>query len=479
MKLIFIILVLLIHKISTNFTPFQYQHILNPNDPNNFTFFGQSLSISGNTLAIGSSNLEGYEKKPGRAYIFENENNNWNQKARLNINDGTNGDGFGTSVSISNDIVVIGAPFANVSSNISQGKAYVFKKNGNDWNQVAELIGNNGKPLEGFGMGVSISGKTIAVGAINGDINETQNRGCVYIFNGNEDGTIWNQVQQLFSSDGADSDEFGWGVSISDDSSLILVTAPNANVGSNQEQGKAYIFQNNGTNWNETQILTASDGYENAQFGWSASSSSDFSFVVIGSPYMNVSSNSTQGQAYIFQKNGNQWNQIQILIASDGKEGDFFGGITSVSSDSSLIIIGAPNADVGSNQEQGKAYIFQNNGTNWNQVQILIASDGNVNDQFGTSVLISNQFAIVGASWAKSNNDEFIQAGKVYLIDNIPPPQPNTSSSSSGTKAAIIVAAIIIPIVIIVAAIFTIYFVKKKIKQKKMTQYYSKVRDEL
>ncbi|KAJ5076429.1 hypothetical protein M0811_06429 [Anaeramoeba ignava] len=450
------------NEIFTNNTPFQYEHILAPNDPNNKIYFGQSISISGNTLAVGATLPFSLEENPsGRAYIFENENNNWNQKAKLNINDGTNGDGFGTSISISNDIVVVGAPFANVSSNIKQGKAYIFKKNGNDWNQVAELIANDGEAGDYFGYSVFILGKIIIIGSPDANINGTRAQGCAYIFNGNEDGTIWNQTQKLIGNDGKESDNFGWSISVSND--IAIIGIPNADIGSNQNQGKTYIFQKNGTNWNQSQILIASDGQADENFGWSVSISSDSSCILIGAPQAYANEDIQQGKAYIFQKNGTNWNQSQILIANDGKLYDNFGFYVSISSNSSWIIIGAPYANVGGNNYQGKAYVFQNNGNYWNETQILTKNNGKVGDEFGTTVVISDTFAIIGSPGSDSSNGKYTESGNVVLINDI---SFIYISSSSSSKTTVIVCSTVIPVVFIVGVILTVFFIRKRRKRK-------------
>ncbi|KAJ5076428.1 hypothetical protein M0811_06428 [Anaeramoeba ignava] len=470
MKLIFIILVLLIHKISTNNTPFQYEHLLSANDPNNYIYFGQSISISGNTLAVGAgSNFYPDGAKPGRAYIFEQEKSNWNQKARLFASDGTNGDGFGESISISNDIVVIGAPNANVGNNTYQGKAYVFKKNGTDWNQVAELIASDGEAEDLFGYRVFISGKIIAIGSPNSNISGNSDQGCAYVFNGNEDGTIWNQTQKLIASDGEVADYFGEMISISSDSSLIVIGVIGADVGTNQNQGKTYIFQNNGTYWNQIQILTASDGQAGENFGSTTSISSDSSWMIIGAPSAKVGSNGYQGKAYIFQNNGNQWNQFQILTASDGQAYDLFGYSSSISIDSYWIVIGAPNTDSQNMNPQGKVYIFQKNGNQWDQVQILQRKSGD-SSLFGLSLLISDSFVMVGSPGSDSSNGKYTESGNVYLINNTP-------LSSSSSKTTVIVCSTVIPVVVIVGVILTVFFIRKrrKRKQEQNSEEYSKL----
>ncbi|KAJ5073445.1 hypothetical protein M0811_08562 [Anaeramoeba ignava] len=81
-------------------------------------------------------------------------------------------------------------------------------------------------------------------------------------------------------------------------------------------------------------------------------------------------------------ENENKWNQIQILTSNYGEEDDFFGVSISISKDENILLIGAPYAKVGDNEEQGKVYIFQKNQNEnkWNQIQILTANDGKQND---------------------------------------------------------------------------------------------------
>ncbi|KAJ5076425.1 hypothetical protein M0811_06425 [Anaeramoeba ignava] len=526
--------------------------ILTSSDGQEYDNFGSSVSISSDSslILIGAyqADVEDHRSQ-GKAYIFQKNGNQWYQIQILTSSDGKAGDQFGTSVSISEDtsLILIGSFNAYVDWNNTQGKAYIFQKNGTYWNQIqilissyeqfeswqmlkndnkeklifsknektiwnqfqiliasdgeandyfgssvsisndgnicwssfckfAKLIANDGEAEDQFGYSVFILGKTIAISSPNadGDLNEDQ--GCVYIFNGNEDGTIWNQTQKLFASDGQDYDQLGFSISISNDSNIMIIGAPYADVGNNEYQGKAYIFQNNGTYWNEIQILISSDGESWDEFGYSVFISSDSSWIIIGAPDANVGSNSEQGKAYIFQKNGNQWNETQILISSDGQEYDSFGWSSSISSDSSWLIIGSIYATDDSNEQQGKVYIFQKNGNQWDQVQSIIETNGFYYDQFGWSVLISDQFAIVGAPSSDSNDFEFIESGNVYVINNIPLP---TSSSSSISKTTIIVCSTVIPVVvIIVGVILTIFLIKKRRKQnQEISKDYRELKD--
>ncbi|KAJ5076437.1 hypothetical protein M0811_06437 [Anaeramoeba ignava] len=219
-------------------------------------------------------------------------------------------------------------------------------------------------------------------------IGNNYEQGKVYIYENN--GTNWNQKQILIANDGEEDEEFG--------------------------KRKVYIFQNNGTFYNLKQILIANDGKEYHEFGSSVAISNDSSFLFISALQANVGNNSNQGKVYIFQNNGIIWNQYQILIANDGKSSDRFGFSISISSDSSFIVVGVPYAKIGDNSLQGKAYIFQNNGTFWNQKEILIANDGETNDEFGSSVSISENYCLIGSP--NSNFGDIFEQGKVYIFQN-------------------------------------------------------------
>ena len=93
------------------------------------------------------------------------------QEAKLTASDGTADDGFGVSVAISGNTVVVGAPWTPFNPDTWEpgpGAAYVFAEPGSGWatmTQTAELTASDGAAGDGFGVSVSISGNTVVVGA--------------------------------------------------------------------------------------------------------------------------------------------------------------------------------------------------------------------------------------------------------------------------------------------------------------------------
>jgi hypothetical protein len=122
----------------------------------------------------------------------------------------------------------------------------------------------------------------------------------------------------------------------------------------NSNKGAAYVFSRSGTIWTQEQKLIASDGAASNQFGWSVSISSDSSHLVIGANQINNS----QGATYVFSRSNTTWTQKQELTASDGDELAWFGSSVSITLDGTRLVVGANGAEIESNTYQGAAYVF-------------------------------------------------------------------------------------------------------------------------
>ncbi|HLZ39849.1 MAG TPA: FG-GAP repeat protein [Candidatus Sulfotelmatobacter sp.] len=357
---------------------------LTPSDGVHLGFFGVSVAISGNTIAVGMADTS----LPGAVYIFEKAATGWSnmtQTAKLVASDGAANDYLGYSVSISGDTVVAGAP----NSHGYLGAAYVFVKPASGWangTETAELSGSGTYGL--MGNSVGISGSTIIAGAPNN--NGTAGSAFVFV----EPASGWTNMTadaQLFPSDGQAYEAFGTCVGIN--GNTAVVGEPNG-------QGKVYVFVKPATGWKkmtQTARLIVSGG---SAGGFSVAISGNT--VVTGSPSATVGTNSEQGAAYVFVKPVNGWidmNQTATLTASDGAAGDWFGYGVGISGN--RIVAGAPFATIGSNTTQGAAYVYVRPTSGWQTTSHfnskLIASDGAKNDQLGWSVSIDGSTVVAGA----------------------------------------------------------------------------------
>ncbi len=368
--------------------------------------FGLSVAISGDYAIIGAYNDDiGINTDQGSAYIFVRSGTTWTQQAKLIASDGYSNDYFGLSVSISGDYALIGAYRQTVGVNYQQGSAYVFVRSGSTWTQQAKLTANDGAPNDYFGYSVSISGDYAVVGAYKDDAVYTD-VGSSYVFF--RSGTSWTQQSKLTASDGAAYDNFGYSVSISGD--YVVIGALFDDIGVNSSQGSAYIFLRSGTFWTQQTKLTASDGAADDNLGYSIAISGDY--VVISAIGDDVGTNTDQGSAYIFVRSGTSWAQQSKLTSYDGALGDYFG--ISVALSENYIVIGASRSEVGIKTDQGSAYIFVRSGTSWSQQVKLTASDGDIEDQFGIRVAISGDYVVIGSYHDNigTNSDQ----GSTYLF---------------------------------------------------------------
>ncbi len=217
-------------------------------------------------------------------------------------------------------------------------------------------------------------------------------------------GAAWTQAAKLVASDGAVGDYFGYSVSISGDT-VVVGAYHDDDMG--DSSGSAYVFVRNGIAWTQAAKLVASDGAANDYFGWSVSISGDT--AVVGA-YLDNDMGSDSGSAYVFVGSGIAWTQEAKLVASDGKAGDQFGYSVSISGDTA--VVGALyDGDMGNNS--GSAYLFVRSGTTWTKVAKLVASDGSESDFFGYSVSISGDTAVVGAYFDDDNGGA---SGSAYVF---------------------------------------------------------------
>ncbi|MCD4794849.1 MAG: T9SS type A sorting domain-containing protein [Bacteroidales bacterium] len=420
-------------------------------------YFGYSVSISGDYAIVGAY-LEDHDvsggnemSDAGSAYIFKNTGGTWSEVRKITASDRAASDNFGYSVSISGDYAVVGAHYEDHDASggdekTNAGSAYIFKKDqgGTDnWGQLQKIIASDRTSYDYFGVSVSISNDYVIVGAHREDHdanggNEMIDAGSAYIFKKDQGGTDnWGQLKKIAASDRAADDRFGRSVSVSGDYIIVGAFFEDHDASGGNEvtcAGSAYIFKKDqgGTdNWGQLQKITASDRDISDYFGYSVSISGDYAIVGAYSEDHDASGGnemSNAGSAYIFKKDEggtDNWGQLQKITASDRAVSDYFGISVSISVD--YVIVGAYYEDHDANGENemdnaGSAYIFKKDqgGTdNWGQLQKITASDRAIEDRFGRSVSISDDYTIVGAYYEDhdaSGENPMSYAGSAYIF---------------------------------------------------------------
>jgi len=384
-------------------------------------FWGYSVSISGNTVVVGSPNADvGSNLDQGAVYVFVKPANGWanmTQTALLTASDGAAGDGLGSSLSIYGSTVVAGAPQAAIGKNLAQGAAYVFVQPGSGWvnmNQNAKLTASDGVEDSGLGMSAAVAGKTIAVGA-------PYQLGAVYVYvqpPGGWSGTLTQSAELT----GSGTDVAGLGNSVALTANTIAAGAQRSTVNSNFEQGAVYVFVEPPGGWGngtQTAELTASDGQTFDQLGTAVAMRGNT--IVASAPNAAVGSNLNQGAAYVFVEPGGGWinmTQTAKLTASDGAVGDALGA--SVAAQGNVIALGAPGATVNSNVSQGAVYLFLKPASGWQTTAKfnvkLTAADGVAGAEFGTGVAVGGNVGVMTAPGSSVGSNTF--QGAAYLFGN-------------------------------------------------------------
>jgi len=198
--------------------------------------FGFAVDIEGSQIIIGSRNDGTSVSFGGAAYIYERTGGTWAQTAKIKPSDNTANKVFGSAVSISQGIVLVGALGDNAGAS-SSGAAYVFEKVGVNWTQKAKLKTDTIVANEYFGYSVDNIGKKLIIGAYRGKNATFSANGSAFIFDGTSGSYV--QTQKLTATDGALNDYFGIHVAMSGKNAIIGAQY-NDQFGENS--GAAYFF---------------------------------------------------------------------------------------------------------------------------------------------------------------------------------------------------------------------------------------------
>lgn len=319
-------------------------------DGTNADLFGNSVAVSadGGTVVVGAF----FKATPsggslrGKAYVFRGTN--YATEIPLLSSDAAVGDSFGNGVAISADggTVVVGAPGKTLSGHQNQGKAYVYR--GANYVTETPLLASDGAAGDFFGVHVAISGDgtTVAVGAYQKMVGGHSGQGKAYVYRG----ANFTTETPLLASDGATNDDFGWSVATSGDGTTVVVGAINKN----SSQGKVYAYH--GTNYATETRLSASDGAGSDFFGYGVSISSDGNMIVVGAYHKTMSGHAAQGKAYAYT--GTNFATETPLLASDGAASDDFGYSVAANMNGSTVVVGAETKTVNGNILEGKTYVF-------------------------------------------------------------------------------------------------------------------------
>lgn len=339
--------------------------------------FGVSVAMDGDVVVVGASGNDA-------AYLFRLDGTSWTQLAKLTPGDLQVEAGFGSQVAIDGDTVAVGAPLDDLSGT-NRGSVYVFRHVDGAWTQTHKLTASDDQDGALFGTSVSTAGDMAVIGASQ---HGATNLGAAYVFQ--RTGDTWTEVAKLEPDRTTD---FGFGGSLFVRQETLLVGAPAAENGGTL-RGAAYVFQHDDGEWTPTSRLVASSSEDLDDFGVAVAADDADDTVFVGANGDN-GLGSDQGAVYVFERDGSGVWTLEATLTAGSQEDDAVFG-SSISVDASYLIVGAFNEDVGGD-DHGAAYVFRRNGQEWQQVAKLTATDPADNDRFGFSVAMDDGVAVVGA----------------------------------------------------------------------------------
>jgi hypothetical protein len=347
-------------------------------------FGGWSVAMDGNTAVVGAVGEDGVGNSvsaAGAAYVYVRSGYRWILQATLRAAQPDEEDHFGYSVAIHGSTIIVGVPYEDSASrsingdeadNLAEnaGAAYVFVRNGSQWTRQAYLKASNADPGDQFGKSVAIHGNRVLVGA--------------WLEDGNGPAS---------NDDPANNDA--------------------------EDSGAVYSFFRNGTTWEQSDYVKASNTGAGDGFGGSVAFGQEGERFVAGAPFEDSNADGIDGDgtdngaieagaAYVFGSlsfASPQWVPHVYLKASNSNSGDLFGA--SVAMGFSTIVIGAPweasssAADPADNTriDAGAIYVFDTvlDPPFVAQQAYLKSSHPDLYDSFGASVAIQGDLIAVGA----------------------------------------------------------------------------------
>ncbi|MFZ9520626.1 MAG: FG-GAP repeat protein [Silvanigrellaceae bacterium] len=413
----------------------------------------------------------------------------WQQEAYVKATNANANDFFGSSVSLSGDTLAVGADDEDsIQSSITNsttassdnsipgsGAVYVYKRTGNTWSQEAYVKTSNKNVDDHFGISVSLSGDTLAVGAVGEDSSQTTitngtgtssdnsatDSGAVYLYKRTV--STWAREAYVKAANAGAGDNFGVSVSLSGDTLAAAANLEDSNQStitngtsvntdnSATDSGVVYIYGRTGNSWAQEAFVKAANANTGDFFGTSVSLSGDT--LAVGTPQEDSNqititngaeasadnSITDSGAVYVYRRTGSTWAQEAFVKAANAGASDLFGASVSLSGDT--LAVGAPKEDSGqrtitngpgaspdnSKPDSGAVYIYRRMGSNWAQEAFVKAANASNSNYFGSSVSLSgdtlavgsyreqsNQTTITNGTTASSNSDAR-WAGAVYV----------------------------------------------------------------
>lgn len=383
--------------------------------------FGWSGDISGDWMVISAPFHDQNGPQSGAAWVYKRSGEVWAEHQQLLAADGEQNDWFARWVAIDGDTLIVTAPFADLSNELTDaGAVYVFELDGAVWRQTAKLTGSPPQDGQLFGWHAAMQEDVIVVGAT----GDTAGLGGVaYVFRRHSG--RWAQEALLQPETSTADDDFGFAVAV--DGNTVVVGAPSVRgTEPDDRDGEAFLFQPGPAGWQQVARLTAAPAFVGAEFGSAIAIEDDV--IAIGAFHARTRGEDA-GAVYLFNRGPQPWavggperSADSMLIAEDTVDIDWFGYSIAIHNDT--MVVGAPRRDhptlplIGI----GAAYVFSRSGDAWTQVDLLLPDDAQTSGDdagFAWDVWLDDEY-IGSGSWL-ADNAAGVDAGSAYIYRSAGP----------------------------------------------------------
>jgi hypothetical protein len=408
-----------------------------------------ATGVNGDQLNTGCVNA-------GAVYVFIRAGETWSQQAYLKASNTHAGDNFGASVSLNGDTLAVGAPNNANSGFLQAGAVYVFTRTGSTWSQQAYVSNPNSgsdPAFTHFGQAVALSGNTLAVGS-------TAN--TAFILTRSND--VWTLEGQVNPSNlqfaPLDQGRISFGSSVALDGDTLAVGAMNefsCGIGVNGDQmsntctsaGAVYVFTRTAGVWSQQAYVKASNTDAGDLFGESVVLNGNTLIVgAIGESSCTTGIGGNQadngcpgaGAVYTFTRTNSVWSQsayVKAIPPSSQSVGKPFGSRVAFDGTTLAVSAGDNNCATGFNPSSVSSndciasdavYLFSRSAVSWAQEAYVKASNTDAYDFFGDlGLAIAGNTLVVGAT----SEDSCATGVNGNQTDNNCGPSPNADPQTN------------------------------------------------
>ncbi|HKU39972.1 MAG TPA: cadherin-like beta sandwich domain-containing protein [Polyangiales bacterium] len=393
--------------------------------------FSYTLAISGSTLLVAApregsaargvngDSADTTANDSGAAFIFVRRNGSWQQQAYLKPDDTTASSFFGAAGAISGDTVAIGAfeyDFTQRNVPTRPGSVYVFVRSGETWRQQQHLTPSDGAPADLFGYAVALDGDTLVVGAnYEGSIGARS--GAAYVFT--RSAGRWTEQQKLKAREPHADSQFG-ALAVLDGNTLAVAAVEDSSVA--RRGGLVHVFEQSGGRWTARQVLQPTVVTDGALFGYSMALQGDR--LIVGAPRVVLDNwpDTTNGNVYVYERSGSEFQQTHVLEAPVPAASDYFGSGVAIAG--TTLAIGS-NGQSSNGKRAGAAYLFALKDGEWELSTTLTASNAQAEDAFGTTLAMTDELLAIGTIYEDGSaggvnpdrdDNQAKDSGAVYLF---------------------------------------------------------------